>query len=46
MQEEEGSDSAILAESYEQRLSKPLLSWWRDSVQEEEESDSATLAES
>ena len=30
----------------EQRLSKPLLSWWKESVQRERESDSATLAES
>ena len=30
----------------EQRLSKPLLSWWKESVPGERESDSATLAES
>ena len=29
-----------------QRLSKPLLSWWKESVPRERESDSATLAES
>ena len=40
----------ILAELVEgdlgQRLSKSLLSWWKESVPEERESDSATLAES
>ena len=30
----------------EQRLSKPMLSWWKESVPGERESDSATLAES
>ena len=30
----------------EQWLSKPLLSWWKESVSGERESDSATLAES
>ena len=29
-----------------QQLSKPLLSWWKESVPGERESDSATLAES
>ena len=40
----------ILAELVEgdlgQRLSKSLLSWWKESAPEEEESDSATPAES
>ena len=30
----------------EQRLSKPLLSWWKESVLGERESNSATPAES
>ena len=30
----------------EQRLSKPLLSWWKESVPGERESDSAALAKS
>ena len=30
----------------EQRLSKPLLSWWKESVPGERESDSAIPAES
>ena len=30
----------------EQRLSKPLLSWWKESVPGERVSDSATLDES
>ena len=30
----------------EQRLSKPLLSWWKEYMPGERESDSATLAES
>ena len=29
----------------EQRLSKPLLSWWKESVPGERDPDSATLAE-
>ena len=29
-----------------QRLSKPLLSWWKELAPEEEESDSATPADS
>ena len=39
----------ILAELVEgdlgQRLSKPLLSWWKESVPGERDADSATLAE-
>ena len=30
----------------EQQLSKPLLSWWKESAPGEEESDSATIVES
>ena len=30
----------------EQRLSKPLLSWWKESAPGEEESDLAAIAES